>query len=1341
MSQDEKEKQIKNNTNKKTVIKSTIKKINYNTFPKTAHSNVATQEYHIMQTDIPTSKLTLTENKNQKLSENVNINKNIQIQRVIETKQINSENKPKINENKNQKSKKKVTCTKKIKTSSVITKKQNQKSDIKYINDKKPQECFCEQKQNYIQKSNQIPSKNLKQIKLINQNGEEYIEGFGQNINEYVETYPNRNIPENIIEKNEYIINENQNYNLGNNQQRYFYANAQGYNINNPENYEEEIIVEKIRPCICEINNRYPDNSNEYYIEEENIEDNIPEIPEEYETQQYIYPNQIISENIDYNSCNKSNYRNYKVQGSDLNILVAPEIKYYEQVEMSPDKNYIVGQNIKNIPVINKKKPKLIMERLEELEVRQEKIDQPIQLLIPLPPNQIEYACGLKVINSKKRARSLDYHENNKKGWYIKSREKKVYLCPENVEYLNIYNSYKSHRPEKQTVKSFDIINSKPQKPLSMEKSELSYEKNSQHSKQNLFGENADLYEINDYNKNNENNNKFEPNNNQKNNQYNSNRNNQNNVNNITTEKKIIENIVINKENNNQNNEQYKPNNNDQKNNHYNQNKIITEKKIIERTVINNENNYRNKRNDNLNNNQFNQNNNLNNNQYKPNDNQYDQNHNLYNNQYNQNNDLNNNQYKQNDNQYNQNNNLYNNQYKPNDNKNNNLYNPNNNQFNQNYNNQNNVNKIITQKKIIERTVINHENNNQKNNNEQYNQTKIINNRSYNYLLPRRDKKLIVLADFPKKDKNKSWKNSIFPSKARSLSLDSNLKDRNIIIENNNKISSSYAQNNINKKVIYKTTEISSNQIYDSQIQNDWNKTNKTEIITKIDISPIYKKKRSISFDITKEDSIDITKDNDEIIFNDDYNVVSEYLTRDVRAQIDKIPQSTDESVSEEIDVLGGIKKHTEKYGVYDKMIKATFDVIKSKQNVIIRDVSFQKRKEYLLKQKKEHILRNCNSEKNYRIIYNQGDNKINQNSVSVKTGSNNQSDNKTNLKNVSIKTGSNNQKILSSSVNNGNNNLNNMGSTYDKYIAIVNTYEPSVNCDDNNRVTIEKSVSNNTNNQQIEVKNSEIIDSNNFNEIMKSNEIYPNQQKEIIMSSANSASYMEPMNNQRLNNIFLENHSEIKTDSKKYNDFINKYENYKNDNPINNYSNFAVNKMDIIPIDSRRNNSAVNNFNNNVYDDQNQLINTCNIQGNYNNQLSNSINITNNNINGPLNNSAENKISYSMINENTNPISDNDIAGITEIHSVKYISGGDNLKFYNSVNNSGIQNLKKTNKKIISNIYNMQNNNIKNNEEVGARVMGVNYIDYPVNHVYQYSETNIQQCNDGHPINSIRKV
>ena len=202
MSQDEKEKQNKNNTNKKTVIKSTIKKINYNTFPKTAHSNVATQEYHIMQTDIPTSKLTLTENKNQKLSENVNINKNIQIQRVIETKQINSENKPKINENKNQKSKKKVTCTKKIKTSSVITKKQNQKSDIKYINDKKPQECFCEQKQNYIQKSNQIPSKNLKQIKLINQNGEEYIEGFGQNINEYVETNQNRNIPENIIENN-----------------------------------------------------------------------------------------------------------------------------------------------------------------------------------------------------------------------------------------------------------------------------------------------------------------------------------------------------------------------------------------------------------------------------------------------------------------------------------------------------------------------------------------------------------------------------------------------------------------------------------------------------------------------------------------------------------------------------------------------------------------------------------------------------------------------------------------------------------------------------------------------------------------------------------------------------------------------------------------------------------------------------------------------------------------------------------------------------------------------------------------------------------------------------------
>ena len=394
-------------------------------------------------------------------------------------------------------------------------------------------------------------------------------------------------------------------------------------------------------------------------------------------------------------------------------------------------------------------------------------------------------------------------------------------------------------------------------------------------------------------------------------------------------------------------------------------------------------------------------------------------------------------------------------------------------------------------------------------------------------------------------------------------------------------------------------------------------------------------------------------------------------------------------------------------------MIKAAFELIKSEQKVIIRDVSAEKRKEYLMKQNNENILKKYNSEANYKFIYNKNDNKINE-------------------KNVLIKTKSNEQKILNNSVSNGSNNNLNMGNSYNKYIATVHSYEPSENLNDNNNYTynkysIEKSISNNSNNQQIEKKNSEIIGSNNLNEVIKINEINPSQQQnEIILSTKDAADIA--INNQLHKSVCIKKYSENNINIEKYIDFVNNHGNYQKNNSIDNYNNFEINKMNIIPMASNKNNNSINisENNNNIYNSQNQLINnSVKIQNynNNNNQLSNSMQIDNKNINNQINNSMANPITYPIVNQISGSIGDNDAAGITEIHSVKYISAGDDLKLDNNVNYAKISKFEKNNEKVVSNMAYATNDNIENNNEVG--MMKVSYITYPVNHVVQYNEKN----------------
>ena len=159
-------------------------------------------------------------------------------------------------------------------------------------------------------------------------------------------------------------------------------------------------------------------------------------------------------------------------------------------------------------------------------------------------------------------------------------------------------------------------------------------------------------------------------------------------------------------------------------------------------------------------------------------------------------------------------------------------------------------------------------------------------------------------------------------------------------------------------KIKDKTIAISSKNEIELKGKGDWNFLNKADTDTMININPSKEKKE---FTITKMNDIEIEQEPEEIIFNDDYNVVPDTVTRGVRVAIEKIPkQLEEESVSEDIDVLKNIKKRNDnKYEKYQEMIKSTVNVQKSNQRVVIRDVSKQKHrqaeKEFLLKVQKEN--------------------------------------------------------------------------------------------------------------------------------------------------------------------------------------------------------------------------------------------------------------------------------------------------------------------------------------------------------------------------------------------------
>ena len=90
-------------------------------------------------------------------------------------------------------------------------------------------------------------------------------------------------------------------------------------------------------------------------------------------------------------------------------------------------------------------------------------------------------------------------------------------------------------------------------------------------------------------------------------------------------------------------------------------------------------------------------------------------------------------------------------------------------------------------------------------------------------------------------------------------------------------------------------------------------------------------------FVLSRGDEVHISNEPEEILVNDDYNIIEENYTRSIRANIKKIQEFSEESVSSEYDVLKGIQKYMGEYR-YKDLVNESVKI--EGQQVIINDIS-----------------------------------------------------------------------------------------------------------------------------------------------------------------------------------------------------------------------------------------------------------------------------------------------------------------------------------------------------------------------------------------------------------------
>ena len=191
---------------------------------------------------------------------------------------------------------------------------------------------------------------------------------------------------------------------------------------------------------------------------------------------------------------------------------------------------------------------------------------------------------------------------------------------------------------------------------------------------------------------------------------------------------------------------------------------------------------------------------------------------------------------------------------------------------------------------------------------------------------------------YPAEYVSKNWNDLVHPMTGKPFTLDRQIKKFDLSKSKPEKITIKKAYDTVDwNKKNNKRKEVQINmkqQAKKKETENKWNNLIKKENDSNINIE---RTKKTQDFVLSHGDEVTISNEAEEILVNDDYNIVEENYTRPIRANIRKIQDVSEESVSSEYDVLKGIKKYMGQYqykDVVDESIKI------QGQKIIINDIS-----------------------------------------------------------------------------------------------------------------------------------------------------------------------------------------------------------------------------------------------------------------------------------------------------------------------------------------------------------------------------------------------------------------
>ena len=132
-------------------------------------------------------------------------------------------------------------------------------------------------------------------------------------------------------------------------------------------------------------------------------------------------------ENYSYLSSNKNSSSDVNTRITQKTTITKTKININKNVSKAEWNKRCVDQNNENLQIIAPEKPQLIAQCVQEMQVIQKPM--PVQILLPIEQNEIDYPLGLEIYGKKKE-------------------EKKVLICPENIENLNVSKAYSTIVPQ-----------------------------------------------------------------------------------------------------------------------------------------------------------------------------------------------------------------------------------------------------------------------------------------------------------------------------------------------------------------------------------------------------------------------------------------------------------------------------------------------------------------------------------------------------------------------------------------------------------------------------------------------------------------------------------------------------------------------------------------------------------------------------------------------------------------------------------------------------------------------------------------------------------------------------